>query len=130
MSFYSTVVRPLAFSLEAERAHHLAIKLGASMAWAAPGLGSLLSVADPRLTTEVAGLRFRNPIGLAAGYDKNGLSVAALGELKLKVPVFMKASSAGGVEAIERMLSRLVTGRGASPSPLLAGSKGQAEPND
>jgi dihydroorotate dehydrogenase len=81
MSLYSSVVRPLAFRFEAERAHHLAIKLGASMAWAAPGLAPLLAVSDSRLETTVAGLRFPNPIGLAAGYDKSGESVATLAAL-------------------------------------------------
>jgi dihydroorotate dehydrogenase len=81
MGFYSSLVRPLAFRLDAEHAHHLAIKLGANMAWAAPGLGSLLSVSDPCLTTDVAGLRFPHPIGLAAGYDKSGQSVATLAAL-------------------------------------------------
>ena len=38
MSVYTSLIRPLAFRLEAEQAHHLAIKLGANMAWAAPGL--------------------------------------------------------------------------------------------
>ena len=81
MSVYTSLIRPLAFRLEAERAHHLAIKLGASMAWAAPGLGSLLAVSDSRLETTVAGLKFPHPIGLAAGYDKSGESVATLAAL-------------------------------------------------
>jgi dihydroorotate dehydrogenase (fumarate)/dihydroorotate dehydrogenase len=81
MGLYSSVVRPLAFRIEAERAHHLAIKLGANMAWAAGGLAPLLSVSEPRLATKVAGIEFRNPIGLAAGYDKSGESVAALAAL-------------------------------------------------
>jgi hypothetical protein len=76
MGLYSSVVRPLAFRLEAERAHHLAIKLGASMAWAAPSLTPLLAVSEPSLGTTVAGLRFPHPIGLAAGYDKSGESEA------------------------------------------------------
>jgi len=81
MGLYSSVVRPLAFQLEAEHAHHLAIKLGANMAWAAPGLAPLLAVTEPVLETTVAGVRFPNPIGLAAGYDKSGESVATLAAL-------------------------------------------------
>ncbi len=81
MGFYSTVVRPFAFRLEAERAHHLAIKLGGSMAWAAGAMQLLLSVSDPRLATTVAGIRFPHPVGLAAGYDKSGLSVETLAAL-------------------------------------------------
>ncbi len=88
MGFYSSVVRPMAFRLDAEQAHNLAIRLGANMAWAAGGLRPLLAVDDLRLETTVAGVRFAHPIGLAAGYDKNGHSVeflAALGFSSVEV---------------------------------------------
>ena len=75
MGFYSTLVRPLAFRLEAEDAHPLALKLGASMAWVAGTIVTLLSLTDSRLETEVAG-PLSHPIGLAAGYDKSGHSIA------------------------------------------------------
>ncbi len=81
MGIYSTIVRPLAFCLEAEQAHHLAIKLGANMAWGAGALHPWLAVSEPRLATTVAGIRFPHPIGLAAGYDKSALSVEALAAL-------------------------------------------------
>ncbi len=81
MGLYTSVVRPLAFRLEAERAHHLAIKLGGSVAWAAPALRPLLDASDARLETRIADLTFPNPIGLAAGYDKSGQSVATLAAL-------------------------------------------------
>ena len=81
MGLYTSIVRPLAFRLEAEHAHHLAIKLGGTVAWAAPALRPLLAVSDPRLETTVAGIRFPHPIGLAAGYDKNGLSTETLAAL-------------------------------------------------
>ena len=81
MGLYSTLVRPFAFRLEAEQAHQLALKLGANMAWAAPAVGPMLAVADPRLETTVAGIRFPHPIGLAAGYDKSGHSIETLAAL-------------------------------------------------
>src|SRR5215204_4148203 len=81
MGLYTSIVRPLAFRLEAERAHHLAIKLGGSVAWAAPALRPLLAVSEPRLETTVAGIRFPHPIGLAAGYDKSALSIETLAAL-------------------------------------------------
>jgi dihydroorotate dehydrogenase len=81
MSVYTSVVRPLAFRLEAERAHQLAIKLGGSVAWAARAVRPLLAVSDPRLETTVAGIRFPHPVGLAAGYDKNGHSIETLAAL-------------------------------------------------
>src|SRR6202012_2754325 len=36
---------------------------------------------DPRLAIDVLGLAFTNPIGLAAGFDKNAQAVAAMGKL-------------------------------------------------
>jgi dihydroorotate dehydrogenase (fumarate)/dihydroorotate dehydrogenase len=81
MGFYSTIVRPLAFCLEAERAHDVAIGLGAGLGWAARSLHSVLAVPDPRLASTVAGLHFPSPIGLAAGFDKSGRAVAVLAAL-------------------------------------------------
>jgi dihydroorotate dehydrogenase len=60
------LVRPLAFALDAERAHRLTI----SALRAIPA--GLPAKDDPVLATEVAGLRFPNPVGLAAGFDKDG----------------------------------------------------------
>ncbi|EQB30979.1 quinone-dependent dihydroorotate dehydrogenase [Sphingobium ummariense] len=61
------LIRPLFFALEAERAHHLSVALLRAMPTpSAPD-------PDPMLAQTVAGLRFPNPVGLAAGYDKEGL---------------------------------------------------------
>lgn len=69
------LVRPLLFRLDPERAHELAM---GALALAAPVLGR---VARPRtaagLAREVMGLRFPNPVGLAAGFDKRGAAVPA-----------------------------------------------------
>ncbi len=59
------LVRPIVFALEAERAHRLTI--GALRALP-PGLPA---PADSQLAVELAGLRFPNPVGLAAGFDKD-----------------------------------------------------------
>lgn len=59
-------VRPLLFSLEAERAHSLTIAM--LDLW--DGLGASGPVQDPVLQTSFAGLTFPNPVGLAAGVDK------------------------------------------------------------
>lgn len=60
------LIRPLLFALDAERAHDLSIAALRSMPTAAP------PAADPMLETTLAGIRFPNPVGLAAGYDKDG----------------------------------------------------------
>lgn len=74
-------VRPLLFAADAERVHHLALALLASH------LGRRLAplaggVRQPEEAAELLGLRFRNRIGLAAGFDKDGVAIrgwAALG---------------------------------------------------
>lgn len=67
--------------LDPERAHGLAI------AALRAGAGPRAPAADPRLAVTVAGLRFANPVGLAAGFDKNA-----------EVPGSMLAAGFGFVE--------------------------------
>ena len=84
MGLYTRIVRPILFRLDAERAHNGAIRAGHWIGAVAPAravLRGLCRVRDPRLETEVCGLGFSNPIGLAAGFDKNGQTVAALAAL-------------------------------------------------
>lgn len=57
--------RPLLFTLDAETAHSLTLK---ALELRSGGAGPS---ADPLLTTRFAGLAFPNPIGLAAGFDKD-----------------------------------------------------------
>ncbi len=59
--------RPLLFALDAERAHHVSLRLLRFMPAPAP------LAPDPMLAQTVAGIAFPNPVGLAAGYDKDGL---------------------------------------------------------
>ena len=84
MGIYSRVLRPLLFCFDAERTHGGAIR-AARIAGALLPVRKLLSAfygfSDPRLETEVCGIRFQNPIGLAAGYDKDGLAVRCLSSL-------------------------------------------------
>ena len=66
MRFY----HPALFALDAERAHRLTIRMLA--AWG--GRGGAVET-NPRLATSVAGLRFPNPVGLAAGVDKDAEAI-------------------------------------------------------
>jgi dihydroorotate dehydrogenase len=81
MSPYSTFVRPLAFRLDPETAHHLAIATGARLGWASGAMRAATAIDDGRLALDVAGLRFPSPIGLAAGFDKSGTAISALAGL-------------------------------------------------
>ncbi|MFW6174214.1 MAG: dihydroorotate dehydrogenase (quinone) [Chloroflexota bacterium] len=67
---YSALIRPLLFRLPPERAQRAAdAVLRAGPAWRA--VRPLLETRDTRLEVEVAGLRFPNPVGVAAGLDKD-----------------------------------------------------------
>ena len=61
-----SLLRPALFRLDAERAHGLALR-----ALALRG-GKARPPQTPALATEVAGLSFPNPLGMAAGFDKDG----------------------------------------------------------
>ena len=60
------LLRPFAFALDAERAHRLTIQALKLLP------GGERAKPDPVLSTTVAGLDFPNPVGLAAGFDKDG----------------------------------------------------------
>ncbi|MCG7362217.1 quinone-dependent dihydroorotate dehydrogenase [Roseomonas sp. ACRSG] len=69
----ASALMPLMRGMDPERAHELALKaLGLGLAGADRGQD------DPVLATTALGLGFRNPIGLAAGFDKNALAVLPL----------------------------------------------------
>jgi len=70
---YKSFVRPLLFLLDAETAHHFSFS--SIRLLSALGLSGifrkLFLIEDPRLEREVFGIRFKNPVGLAAGFDKD-----------------------------------------------------------
>ena len=82
---YETVVRPLLFRLDAERAHDLAMR--ASELGGRSGLTRRIAHRDVRGARPAAAddaspaSRFANPLGLAAGFDKNGRAAPMLGAL-------------------------------------------------
>ncbi len=71
---YRCIIRPLLFLLPPETVHHLLIRF-LKVLFAIPGIRSLTRrfyhINDPLLETEFLGLKFSNPVGLAAGFDKN-----------------------------------------------------------
>ncbi|MDR3386202.1 MAG: quinone-dependent dihydroorotate dehydrogenase [Rudaea sp.] len=74
-----SLARPFLFCLDAERAHDLA--LASIEAAYRTGLNPLLAARPAPLPTTVFGIEFPNPVGLAAGLDKNGAHVDALAAL-------------------------------------------------
>jgi dihydroorotate dehydrogenase len=68
------LVKPIFFTMDPERAHHSVTGglKGFLKIWGAKSLlKSIYSVSDRRLEREVFGIKFKNPVGLAAGFDKN-----------------------------------------------------------
>jgi dihydroorotate dehydrogenase len=72
-----TLLRPILYQLQPEQAHALTVALLRLAGDFAPARGVLHAIFRPRralVSTRVFGLEFANPIGLAAGYDKDGLA--------------------------------------------------------
>lgn len=87
---YNSLVKPLLFQLDAEQAHDVTLKLAhtASRSSVLKILAQLIyGFQSPKLNQQIWGLEFRNPIGLAAGFDKNG-----------QIPEIMEALGMGFVE--------------------------------
>jgi len=73
------LARPFLFCLDAERAHDLGLT-SIETAYRT-GFNALLAARPKPMPIEAFGLRFENPVGLAAGLDKNGAHVDALASL-------------------------------------------------
>lgn len=75
------LVREVLFRFDAERVHAATLQLLRFVGWFPPAariVRALFEVNDPRLAVEVFGVRFKNPVGLAAGYDKDGIAIRGL----------------------------------------------------
>jgi dihydroorotate dehydrogenase len=70
VGLYKSILRPLAFQVDPEAAHNLA------MSFLEKGLISAHRFENPALRQILFGVEFANPIGLAAGFDKNALAVS------------------------------------------------------
>ena len=71
---YKLIIRPILFYLDPEKVHYLIVKC-IKLSFKIPGIKIifklLFSLENPLLETEILGLKFKSPIGLAAGFDKN-----------------------------------------------------------
>src|SRR6184192_99357 len=76
-NLYERLVRPLLFSLEAETAHHFTIASLRRASHFDLALRALRRFTPPSNPKTLFGLTFPNPIGLAAGLDKNGVALPA-----------------------------------------------------
>ena len=71
---YKKIIRPLLFSFDPERVHHMTFSF-LKFVNKIPGVGSIIGwfyrVDHPKLEKELFGIKFPNPVGLAAGFDKD-----------------------------------------------------------
>ena len=71
---YKLLIRPILFCFDPEQVHHFTFSLIRFLN-KIPGFGklfqSIYEVKNPKLEREVFGLKFKNPVGLAAGFDKD-----------------------------------------------------------
>ncbi|MEL6109190.1 MAG: quinone-dependent dihydroorotate dehydrogenase [Planctomycetota bacterium] len=81
LNLYRSLLRPLLFRLDAETAHDLAI--GVAALPCIDRVGSLIGggIIDPLLRVSIGSLEFPNPVGLAAGWDKNARCLSSLATL-------------------------------------------------
>jgi len=81
---YKLIFKPFAFLFSPERAHHLTL-VGLKMILAIPIISNIFrsfyTVEDERLHRNIFGLEFKNPVGLAAGFDKDGQHYHAMSAL-------------------------------------------------
>ncbi len=106
------LLRPLLFQLDPETAHNLTLRvlrLSSQLPITNYFLQRLFAVDDPRLEVEAFGIRFKNPVGLAAGYDKNGIAVkglSALGFGHVEVGTITRLPQAGNPRPrVQRLVS-------------------------
>jgi dihydroorotate dehydrogenase len=78
---YKILISPILFLFDAERIHYFVcevLHIAFKIPFVPDILRSMYTFEHPDLVQEVAGLRFRNPVGLAAGFDKNAEMVDQL----------------------------------------------------
>jgi dihydroorotate dehydrogenase len=74
-SFYEAALKPFFFKLSPENAHELSkglLDLADKIPFFFPTLEKLTSYESERLKTKVSNIEFKNPLGMAAGFDKTG----------------------------------------------------------
>ena len=73
---YKAIIRSILFCFDPEKVHYFTFSLIRNIS-KFPGIKSLFKslyvIEDKRLERELFGLKFKNPVGLAAGFDKNAV---------------------------------------------------------
>ncbi len=78
---YKLIIRPILFLFDPEKVHYFTFSL-LKFVFKIPFIGSItrnnFSVNNPKLERKLFGLTFKNPVGLAAGFDKNAILIPEL----------------------------------------------------
>ncbi|MEN4759486.1 quinone-dependent dihydroorotate dehydrogenase [Chryseobacterium sp. C39-AII1] len=77
---YKSLIRPILFKFDPEEVHHFTFSMLKNFGFLTK-LFFPKPIVDQRLEREVFGLKFKNPVGLAAGFDKNAVLFNELGDL-------------------------------------------------
>lgn len=77
---YKSLIRPFLFKFDPEKVHHFTFYILQKFPFL-PRVFLPAPLEDPRLETEVFGLKFKNPVGLAAGFDKDAKMFRELSDL-------------------------------------------------
>ena len=111
---YKSIIRPILFKFDPEVVHYFtfdAIKLLSKI----PGIPfltrRLFQLKHPVLERELFGLRFKNPVGLAAGFDKNAVlytSLQTLGLDLLKLELSLQNHKTGILKNVYLDFKRIV----------------------
>jgi len=81
---YKKIIRPVLFIFSPEASHYIVVtllKIGTAIPFVSWILKKSFCLTSPELETTVAGIKFPNPVGVAAGFDKNALVYKELGYL-------------------------------------------------
>ena len=83
MVIYRKYIRPILFKGDPEKVHNLTILIGRVLAFSRISriLRNNLVVNDKMLKNKIMGIEFDNPIGLAAGFDKNAYLIDFMSDL-------------------------------------------------
>ncbi len=77
---YKSIIRPILFKFDPEEVHHFTFSMLKNFGFLTK-MFLPKPVVDKRLEREVFGLKFKNPVGLAAGFDKNAVLFNELADL-------------------------------------------------
>lgn len=77
---YKSIIRPIFFKFDPEKVHHFTFSLLKNFGFISK-LFLPKPIVDSRLERTVFGLKFKNPVGLAAGFDKNAVLYNELADL-------------------------------------------------